>query len=251
MAFCFYIQKTNSSKHPRLLRHNIISLTIYWNIIYHSYRVIGKVKECAKAVNYHIYYCFYTLISILNQLVANMKKVIALCLLLGIFRNGMCQTEKIDNGFNFEDLCKAPSCKYFKFENDILFPQNEGTDWVLTNVEVAFKKSGTYLLTGDMDVKGDEVGVIFQLEVEFFNKSDQIIHVEQTVFIEHYSEPNYAEPMVIRGSIPNEIASQVEYLSFLVIESENVPYYELTTDCYGPCNNFQLSSSMKAFRKLK
>lgn len=170
---------------------------------------------------------------------------------MAIFRMGICQVEKINNGYNLESHCASDDCKYFKFENDILYPQNEGTDWRMTNAEVALKKTGNYLLTGDLNVKGEEIGVRLRLEIEFFDANDEVIHAAQTDLIEYYSAPNYAEPIVISGVINSEIVSQMSYLSFLVIESENVPYYELSTDCYGPCNNYQLNASIKAFRKSK
>lgn len=180
-----------------------------------------------------------------------MKKVFAICLYLGSMNFGVCQTEKIDNGYNLESYCSLPECKYFKFDNDILFPQGEGTDWRMTNAEVAFKNTGSFLLTGDVDVEGDEMGVRLRLEIEFFDAKDNIIHTVSTDLIEYYSDPNYAEPIVINGSAPLEVAQMMSYLSFVVLESENVPYYELETDCYGPCNNFQLNASIKAFRKSK
>ena len=180
-----------------------------------------------------------------------MRKVIVIALVMSIVNLGYSQSEKVDNGYNLKSYCDPVDCKYFKFENHIIYPQESGADWEMSNTEVAIKHSGTYLLTGDMYVHGEEMGARLQFEIDFFDANDEVIYTAQTSLLEYYSEPNYAEPIVINGDIPLEIAQNMSYINFLVVESQNVPYYELTTDCYGPCNNYQLNVSIKAFKKSK
>lgn len=180
-----------------------------------------------------------------------MKNVLVFC--LGIVLSGgvMAQNEKINNGYNLQSYCDPSDCKYFKFNNNIGYPQGKFTDWEMLNAEIAVKNSGSFLLTGDMNIKGVELGVKLSLEIDIYNENDDIIHTAHTSLLEYYSEPNYAEPIVVEGSIPAPIADEMAYLDFLVVNSEIVPYYELTTNCYGPCNNYQLKTSIKAFKKSK
>lgn len=180
-----------------------------------------------------------------------MKQILSFCLLLAIFEEAACQSEKINNGYNLESYCRLPDCKYFKFNNNIGFPQGKGTDWEMLNPEIAIKNTGSYLLTGDMNIKEEEMGVRLVLEIEFFNAKDEMIYTAESNLMEYYSEPDYAEPIVVKGEIPNDIALNMSYLNFLVVGSEKVPYYELSTNCYGPCNNYQLNASIKAFKKSK
>ncbi|MEP5366057.1 MAG: hypothetical protein ABJQ37_19565 [Reichenbachiella sp.] len=181
-----------------------------------------------------------------------MKKVVALGLcVFAMLEVAFSQSEKINNGYNLESYCSLPDCKYFKFNNNIGFPQGKMTDWEMMHAEIAVKNTGSYLLTGDMDIKKEEMGVRLTLDIEFFNAGDDLIHTAQTALLEYYSEPNYAEPIVVKGEIPQDVIEQMAYLNFLVVESETVPYYELATNCYGPCNNYQLNASIKAFKKSK
>ncbi|MEP2023829.1 MAG: hypothetical protein ABJH98_13965 [Reichenbachiella sp.] len=180
-----------------------------------------------------------------------MKKLFIFCIGLCLCRIGICQVEKINNGYNLKEHCDPSNCKYFKFTNNVSFPQGEGTDWEMANSEIAVKNTGFYLLTGDMYVKGEEMGARLKFEIELFNSSDEIIFTTQTDLIEYYSEPGFAEPIVLSGKIPADIAKEMDFLNFMVIESETVPYYELATDCYGPCNNYQLNASIKALKKSK
>lgn len=180
-----------------------------------------------------------------------MKKVMVLCLYVGMLSNGVCQTEKINNGYNLKAHCDPSNCKYFKFTNNLLYPQGEGTDWEMANSEIAVKNTGSYLLTGDLHVKGEEMGARLKFEIEFYDANDEIIYTTQSDLIEYYAEPEYAEPIVVNGEIPADIAKKMDFLNFLIVESETVPYYELATDCYGPCNNYQLNASIKAFKKSK
>lgn len=180
-----------------------------------------------------------------------MKKWLALSASLLILHAGVCQTEKINNGYNLKEHCNPSDCKYFKFNNNILFPQGEGTDWEMANAEIAVKHTGSYILTGDMYVKGEEMGAQLKFEIEFYDADNQLIHTVQTETIEYYSAPDYAEPIVVSGAISSELAQRMDFLDFLIIESKTLPYYELVTDCYGPCNNYQLNASIKAFKKSK
>ena len=180
-----------------------------------------------------------------------MKKILSFCLFLAVFEEAACQSEKINNGYNLESYCSLPDCKYFKFNNNIGFPQGKATDWEMLYSEIAVKHTGSYLLTGDMDIKKEEMGVKLTLDIEFFNANDYLIHTAQTSLLEFYSELNYAEPIVVKGQIPKDIVEQMAYLNFLVVESKTVPYYELSTNCYGPCNNYQLNESIKVFKKAR
>jgi hypothetical protein len=180
-----------------------------------------------------------------------MKKAIILSFQIILFYSAIAQTEEVNNGYNLKDHCNPSDCKYFKFSRTILFPLNDGTDWEMANAEIAIKDNGSYILTGDMDVKGEEMGAKLKFEIELYDANDIMIHKIETDEIEYYSDINYAEPIVLSGEMPSSIAKNMDFFNFLVVESKTLPYYELSTDCYGPCNNYQLTSSIKAFRKSK
>ncbi|UXP31354.1 hypothetical protein N6H18_13445 [Reichenbachiella agarivorans] len=180
-----------------------------------------------------------------------MRRIIMTIAVLGIFSTAFCQTSRQNNGYNLKDYCDSESCLYFKFQNAMIHPAEGKADWEMSNVEVAVKKTGGYILTGDLAMSEKDRGARLNFEIQFFDKNDQLIYKEQSGVFEFFSEPHRAEPMVISGSLDEHISQQIDFLDFFLVSSEVVPYYELDSDCYGPCKSHELNVSIKEFKKLK
>jgi hypothetical protein len=181
-----------------------------------------------------------------------MRKINLVALLLVFVHVASAQDTFKNNGYNLKSYCDPTECIYFKFHNTMSYPlESDDPDWKMANVEVAVKQSGSYIVTGDLGIIGKDMGAKLNFELQLFDANDQLIFVEQTGLFEFYSEPNQAEPMVFSGELDAEIAEKVDFIDFIVVKSEVLPYYELSSDCYGPCKNHQLNVSIKEFKKHK
>lgn len=181
-----------------------------------------------------------------------MRKINLLLAFAVVSQVALGQTSFENNGLNLKDYCEAGECIYFKFKNVMLHPMDsESPDWQLANMEVAVKRSGSYIVTGDMAVMGEEMGAKLNFKLTLFDGDDQVVFEKETGLFEFFSEPNKAEPIVFYGELDQEIAQKVDYMDFTVVESDVVPYYELSSDCYGPCKTYQLNASIKEFKKQK
>ncbi|SHJ62179.1 hypothetical protein SAMN04488028_101700 [Reichenbachiella agariperforans] len=179
-----------------------------------------------------------------------MRTIFLLC--LGLLTVGITygQTDYENNGYNLKNYCEPGNCLYFKFNNDMNYPVGSTeVEWTMTNTEIAVKRAGSYLVTGDLAIIGKDMGAKLNFEVHFYDADDQLIFKKETGIFEFYSEPNRAEPIVFYGEFDSDIAEKVDFMDFIVISSEVLPYYELSSDCYGPCKDHQLNVSIKEFRK--
>ncbi|PIB35149.1 hypothetical protein BFP72_06935 [Reichenbachiella sp. 5M10] len=181
-----------------------------------------------------------------------MRRIIVLFATFGISVSAFCQTSPQNNGYNLKEYCDPASCLYFKFTNAMEYPMAaEQKDWVMENGEFAVKRSGSYLITGDLAIHGEDMGARLNFEIEFYDANNQLIFSKESGVFEFHTEFDRAEPIVISGELDPAIAERVDFMDFLVVSSEVVPYYELDSDCYGPCKVHELNVGIKEFKKAK
>lgn len=156
-----------------------------------------------------------------------------------------------DNGKNLQDLCSPESCTYITFTSTIYFPFEEDKQWEIRNMEIATKKNGNFLATGDLFVHGKDTAAALKLELVFISADDQEIFRYTIPEFEFYNEGRSAEPIFASGIMDEEIANQVSYVDVDINGSRLLPYYEVDSDCYHACKEHKLNEAMKAFKKAK
>ncbi|UXP31355.1 hypothetical protein N6H18_13450 [Reichenbachiella agarivorans] len=178
-------------------------------------------------------------------------KVKILCLATFLFAGITCYAQYKDNGINLASICTPPNCIYSALRNSVEHPFDSTPQWTMNHVEFAFKNTGNYLVTGDLAIIGEELGAVINIEIDFFDESDQLVTSVNTGKFEFYAELGNAEPVVISGEITDELAAKVSFVNMKVLSSKLVPYYEITSDCYNPCKENLLNESIKEFKKSK
>lgn len=193
---------------------------------------------------------YLNLVYIHNQLIERkMKRFILLPFLFGL--TYCIAQEKIESdGMNLAPICVAP-CNYIAFQESIYFPFEYDKEWQIDNMELALKESGEFLIVGDLFIVGEDTAAVLDLEFLFFDKDLKTVYKHKPGKFEFFNEPNYAEPIVFTGQIPQEISAKIKYLDVGIESSERVPYYSISSNCFQPCKNLLLSDAMKAFKKKK
>lgn len=162
------------------------------------------------------------------------------------------QQEIKDNGKNLQTVCSPESCSHIVFTSSIFFPFNDETkEWEIRNMEVAIKKNGNFISTGDLYVYGVDTAAILTLELVFLSEDDTELYKYPIPTFEFYNEQGTAEPIIVSGKMDAETAQAVSYIDLDVHASERLPYYEISSDCYHACKEHQLKEAMKAFKKAK
>ncbi|UXX78171.1 hypothetical protein N7E81_12455 [Reichenbachiella carrageenanivorans] len=156
-----------------------------------------------------------------------------------------------DNGKNLHDICPAETCTYITFTSTIYFPFEEDKQWEIRNMEIATKKSGHFMATGDLYVHGLDTGAALSLELVFISEDDKELYRQIIPEFEFYNEPTGAEPFFMIGQMDEELASVVSYVDVDINGSRRMPYYEIASDCYHACKEHQLNEALKTFRKAK
>lgn len=156
-----------------------------------------------------------------------------------------------DNGKNLQELCPVESCTYITFTSTIYFPFEEDKQWEIRNMEIATKKNGNFLATGDLYIHGVDTAGALKLELVFISEDDKEIYRYPIPEFEFYNEPAGAEPFIAAGKMDESIASQVGYVDLDIKGSRLMPYYEIDSDCYHACKEHQLKEAKKAFKKAK
>lgn len=157
-----------------------------------------------------------------------------------------------DNGNgNIQSLCPPESCIYITFRSTIFFPFEEDKEWEIRNMEVATKKNGNFLATGDLYVYGVDTAAVLALELVFISEADEELYRYKVPEFEFYNEPGTAEPIVISGKMEEGLAVSVGYVDVDIKNSKRLPYYEISSDCYHACKEHQLKEAMKAFKKAR
>ncbi|WP_422358529.1 hypothetical protein [Reichenbachiella sp.] len=156
-----------------------------------------------------------------------------------------------DNGKNLQGLCPTESCIYITFTSTIYFPFAEDKQWEIRNMEIATKKNGNFLATGDLYIHGVDTAAALQLELVFISEDDKELYRYPIPEFEFYNEPAGAEPIVASGKMEASIAAQVSYVDVDIKGSRLMPYYEVDSDCYHACKEHKLKEAMKAFKKAK
>ena len=156
-----------------------------------------------------------------------------------------------NNGLNLESYCQGTYCKHIYYFSPIHYPNVLNIDWQIENFEIAIKKNGHFLATGDMHITGADAGAIVQLEFLFVDIENRNLHRHMSEKFEFFNDPDHAEPVVFRGQIPEGIFPEVNIVDVEVRFSKLTPSYELSTSCYLPCKEVALKDAIKAFRKSK
>ena len=156
-----------------------------------------------------------------------------------------------DNGKNLQELCPTESCTYITFTSTIYFPFQEDKQWEIRNMEIATKKNGNFLATGDLYVHGKDMAAALNLELVFIAEDDKEIFRYAIPEFEFYNEPIGAEPIIAVGKMDEEMASRVSYVDVDINGSRLMPYYEVDSDCYHACKELKLKEAMKEFKKAK
>lgn len=156
-----------------------------------------------------------------------------------------------DNGKNLQALCPTESCIYITFTSTIYFPFEEDKQWEIRNMEIATKKNGNFLASGDLYIHGEDTAAALMLEVVFIDANDEEVYRYAIPEFEFYNEPGSAEPFAFGGKMEESISQQVSYVDVEIKGSRMMPYYEIESDCYHACKEHQLKEAMKAFKKAK
>lgn len=157
-----------------------------------------------------------------------------------------------DNGKNnLQSLCSPESCVYITFTSTIYFPFQEDKEWEIRNMEIATKKNGNFLATGDLYVHGIDTAAVLALELVFISADDKEIYRHVIPEFEFYNEPGSAEPIVFSGKMDENLATAVSYVDVDINNSRRLPYYEISSDCYHACKEHKLKEAMKEFKKAK
>ncbi len=181
-----------------------------------------------------------------------MKKRIITSFFIAIMSVGAMAQESLNsNGFNLQELCPPEKCKYISWSTPTYFPFEEDKEWQINNLEIGIKKSGKMLVTGDMNIIGEDTAAVVQLEFVFVDANDQDLTSFKTEKFEFFNEPGNAEPIVFSGEISADVSSQVAYVLTEIRYSERVPYYEISSSCFLPCKSVKLKDELKAFKKAK
>lgn len=156
-----------------------------------------------------------------------------------------------DNGKNLKDLCPVESCTYITFTSTIYFPFEEDKLWEIRNMEVATKKNGNFMATGDLFVHGKDTAAALLLDIVFISEDDKEIFRYTIPEFEFYNEATGAEPFYASGKMDEAIAQSVSYVDVDINGSRLMPYYEVASDCYHACKEHRLKEAMKDFKKAK
>lgn len=156
-----------------------------------------------------------------------------------------------DNGKNLDAVCPTESCVHIMFTGTIYFPFEEDKQWEIRNMEIATKKSGHFLGTGDLYVYGKDTAAILSLDLVFYADDDSEVYRESIKDFEFYNEPAYAEPITFQGKMDSEIGERVRFVDVEIKDSKRLPYYEIDSDCYHACKEHELKEAMKEFKKAK
>ncbi|MEP2025371.1 MAG: hypothetical protein ABJH98_09885 [Reichenbachiella sp.] len=156
-----------------------------------------------------------------------------------------------DNGKNLDTVCPSESCVHIMFSSTIYFPFEEDKQWEIRNMEVATKKNGNFIGTGDLYVYGVDTAAILSLDLVFYAEDDTEIHRFSKSNFEFYNEPTTAEPIIFSGKMDEELGQQVRYVDVEIKDSKRLPYYEIDSDCYHACKEHRLKEAMKVFKKAK
>ncbi|MGL1887831.1 MAG: hypothetical protein OCD76_15050 [Reichenbachiella sp.] len=176
------------------------------------------------------------------------KLTAILCLVIFTVKG---QPEYKHNGINLAPYCQSESCVYSALENPIVHVEDEVEHWKMYNVEFAAKRSGDYLITGDLAVSGQELGAKIVVNVYFYDENDVVLKEIQSGLIEFYSEPGHAEPFYVSGKLNKAIGPKVAFINIDISSSEVIPYYEISSDCYVACKEHRLNEAIKVFKKAK
>lgn len=154
---------------------------------------------------------------------------------------------------NLQSICSSDDCIYVEIAGTISFPPTgPKKQWELYNLEIATSKvHGKFVATGDMAVVGIDTAAILTMELQFFDKGDQLLFTHRVEGLEFYNESRHAEPLLISGALADDMIEKVEYVGFDILGSKVIPYYEMKTSCYHACKNHQLNQAIKEFRKSK
>lgn len=181
-----------------------------------------------------------------------MKIQIITSFLIAIVSMGSFAQEALkDNGFNIQELCPPEKCRYISWDTPTYFPFEDDKEWQINNLEIGIKKSGKMLISGDMNIVGEDTAAIVQLEFVFVDANDKNLASFKTDKFEFFNESGNAEPIVFSGEVPADVSSQVSYVLTEIRHSQRVPYYEISSSCFLPCKNFRLKEELKAFKKAK
>lgn len=156
-----------------------------------------------------------------------------------------------DNGKNLDVVCPSESCIHISFNSTIYFPFQEDKVWEIRNMEVATKKNGAFLGTGDLYVYGKDTAAILSLDLVFYAEDDSELYRMSKSDFEFFNEPASAEPIVFAGKMEPELGERVRYVDVEIKDSKRLPYYEITSDCYHACKEHELREAMKDFKKSK
>ena len=163
----------------------------------------------------------------------------------------LAQDDFEDNGNNLQAVCPPETCQYMAFTEPIYFPYSEDKEWEIRNMELAIKKGGNFLSTGDLYVYGEDTAVIMKLEMIFFSPEGDKLFSFSVPEIEFYNEKSHAEPIVFSGKLEGTMTELVNYFDVKIKASQRLPYYEISEDCYLPCKEHKLKEAIKAFKKVK
>ena len=156
-----------------------------------------------------------------------------------------------DNGNNLSEVCPTESCIYIAYSSTIYFPFEEDKQWEIRNMEIAIKKNGQFMASGDLYVFGVDTAAALKLELVFVSVDDKELLRHPIPEFEFYNEPGAAEPFFNRGEMDAPLVSQIGYVDVDIDGSRLMPYYEVKSDCYHACKEHKLKEAMKAFKKAK
>lgn len=161
------------------------------------------------------------------------------------------ELEITNNGRNLENVCPTDACMYLYFQNNVYFPFEKDKDWEIQNLEVATKKNGNFLSSGDLYIQGVDTAAIISYTIEFYSEVDELLYSHVVPEFEFYNETGRAEPIYTSGKMDAELATKVNYLDLTINSSQRLPYYEIAADCYQACKEHGLKEAIKAFKKSK
>lgn len=177
-----------------------------------------------------------------------MKKLtIILMPLILLFWNSIAQKIPKTNGLNLKQYCTDP-CKYIVF-NTYYFPDEYAKEWEIYNMEAAIKKSGEFIITGDLNILGKDNAIVLKFNFLFIDKHEKIIHRDNPKKFEFFNESDQADSFVFTGQIPENIMFQTETVDFEIDFYKRVPYYSISSNCFSPCKNLKLKEAIKVFKK--
>ena len=177
-----------------------------------------------------------------------LKLTVLLCLAFFTVRG---QSDYKSNGLNLEPYCQPGVCIYSAVSNPIIHIEDGIEHWKMYAVELAAKKTGDYLITGDLSISGEELGAKIDVSIIFYDENDQVLKEVASGVFEFYSELGHAEPFYVSGKLDSKIGKQIAFISIDINSSVVLPYYDISSDCYVACKEHRLNEAIKSFKKAK